>query len=107
MADVFNIIGTDTYVVKFAEYSNGILTTAGLHRKEKLKQVPNNYIWPITFDIDGATELPIYWSQIEYIGIGKLLDIDFINRRFISEKGPVDTVTFYTRPRDMFVEGKW
>jgi len=91
---VFRVKEHDIYVEKLAEYTNGILTTCGLYKQDELEPMESGMVLPITFDIEGASELPVNWFELDFCG-AKLLDIDFIDKHFVTDKGIQDTVCLY------------
>lgn len=90
---IFMIKGTDRYVLKLAEYTNGILTSCGFYNKDELKEIHNELV-PVEFSVEAAAELPVSWPELDFCGV-TLLDIDFVNNQFITDKGVTDKVCLY------------
>lgn len=91
---VFKVKEYGICVEKLAEYTNGILTTCGFYKQDELEPVKSGTVLPITYNIEGASELPVNWFELDFCGV-KLLDIDFINKHFVTDKGIQDTVCLY------------
>lgn len=90
----YKVKNFDIFVEQLAEYTNGVLTTCGFYTKDELELVESDTVLPITFDIEGASELPVNWFELDFCGV-KLLDIDFINKHFVTDKGIQNTVCLY------------
>lgn len=93
MQVIYQIKGTENYVLKLAEYTNGVLTSCGFFKLEELEQVTGTIV-PVDFNIEAAAELPLNWPELDFCGT-KLLDIDFINKKFVTDKGVTDKVCLY------------